>query len=176
MFDCYICGNKTSHENINGIDRIDSNKSYCIENCKACCATCNYLKNDLDIKDFMIHLVKIGNYSIYDGLVDVCDASPSEYNKNINSAILQILEDNLDMYELLSPYQIESHNMMPDDSIESVGVEEDDEENEESDESEKDDIEEDDEESDESEKDDIEKDKEKKHRTPEELKEQKRVN
>jgi hypothetical protein len=44
--DCYLCGKKTNKPlHINGIDRYDSNIGYIMSNCRACCTSCNYLKN-----------------------------------------------------------------------------------------------------------------------------------
>jgi hypothetical protein len=37
----------------NGIDRIDSNLGYEINNCIPCCGTCNYMKNTMTPKDFL---------------------------------------------------------------------------------------------------------------------------
>ena len=42
---CNYCGKL---ENINGIDRINSNQGYFIENCVSCCGQCNFMKNDKD--------------------------------------------------------------------------------------------------------------------------------
>lgn len=53
---CFYCGAEPSErkgtimnnkiELVNGIDRIDSTKGYCIENCVSCCAMCNKMKNN----------------------------------------------------------------------------------------------------------------------------------
>lgn len=49
---CYLCGEKAS-----GIDRIDSNKNYTeINNIKPACWTCNRMKSDLKLDDFLIHI------------------------------------------------------------------------------------------------------------------------
>lgn len=47
---------------MNGIDRIDSTKGYSIENCTACCETCNRMKLNYDINFFYTHVEKIYNY------------------------------------------------------------------------------------------------------------------
>ena len=47
-FDCYMCGKETNENHINGIDRIDNTKGYTLDNCLACCGTCNYIKNKFD--------------------------------------------------------------------------------------------------------------------------------
>lgn len=50
--DCYYCGKPHA----DGIDRIDSNKDYSIENCVPCCGTCNIMKNKFDSKTFFDHI------------------------------------------------------------------------------------------------------------------------
>lgn len=70
--DCLYCGKKPSKDNMwnksgkrktileepefNGIDRVDSNKGYIIENCVPCCTICNHMKNDLTTKEFFNHI------------------------------------------------------------------------------------------------------------------------
>lgn len=57
---CYYCGIEPSslvktaggQIKINGIDRVDNDKGYAIENCVACCSKCNYNKHD--VKKFII--------------------------------------------------------------------------------------------------------------------------
>jgi len=53
---------------ITGIDRIDSNLSYCDTNCVSCCSQCNFMKNDTD-KDTFIKLCEhIATYNkLYNG-------------------------------------------------------------------------------------------------------------
>lgn len=47
----------------NGIDRIDSNKGYTIDNCVSCCTICNRMKLDLNQQEFYNHITKILQYS-----------------------------------------------------------------------------------------------------------------
>ena len=71
---CYYCEiipsqkvskNKANGNYIyNGIDRIDSTKDYEISNCCSCCKNCNFMKLNLSINDFLIHIKKIYNYRI----------------------------------------------------------------------------------------------------------------
>jgi len=56
---CYLCGKENSNVHNNGIDRINSYIGYYIKNCKACCGTCNYLKNSYDIITLFSKLIKI---------------------------------------------------------------------------------------------------------------------
>ncbi len=46
----------------NGIDRINNNKGYIIENCVPCCKRCNLMKSVLSEKEFYAHIEKILNY------------------------------------------------------------------------------------------------------------------
>ena len=46
----------------NGIDRIDSNVGYEIDNCVSCCTRCNYMKSNMDVSLFTEHILKIANH------------------------------------------------------------------------------------------------------------------
>jgi hypothetical protein len=75
---CHYCGCKPSmkrklHLNqnapgrdepffFNGVDRIDSNKGYTVENCVPCCTMCNYAKSDYSQQEFEEWLNRISNY------------------------------------------------------------------------------------------------------------------
>jgi hypothetical protein len=59
---CFYCGNPSGNLKItknhhgfphNGIDRVDSTKSYYIENVVPCCGTCNKAKGRRSMKDFV---------------------------------------------------------------------------------------------------------------------------
>jgi len=69
--DCYYCGMppnniKKTKNTINeglkysGIDRINSNKNYTIDNCVPCCKICNYAKSNMTINRFQKWAIKIG--------------------------------------------------------------------------------------------------------------------
>ena len=71
--DCYYCGSPPElrlKKNItgiavpvNGIDRVDANGGYVIENCVTCCETCNRMKLDHTEEKFMDQCFKIvGKY------------------------------------------------------------------------------------------------------------------
>lgn len=72
--DCYYCGEppsrhqsvsyRSDYELVNGIDRIDSSKSYSIGNCVPCCNTCNLMKNTLSKEAFLTKVSDIFNRSI----------------------------------------------------------------------------------------------------------------
>lgn len=72
---CYYCNDEpristkfknrkylnTEELKVNGIDRIDSNLGYSIENCVPCCTVCNKMKLDLKQSDFFLKIEKIMN-------------------------------------------------------------------------------------------------------------------
>jgi hypothetical protein len=47
---CYLCGKKTDDEHQNGIDRVDNDKGYILENVQPCCGNCNFIKNKFSLK------------------------------------------------------------------------------------------------------------------------------
>ncbi len=70
---CHYCGCKPAQVNgedrvnsrshgayiYNGIDRVDSNKGYAVDNCVPCCGTCNYMKRALSKDEFLSHINRI---------------------------------------------------------------------------------------------------------------------
>lgn len=55
---CYYCGDTI--ETI-GIDRVDNEKPYQVDNCVSCCSICNYMKRDTTLSDFLEKIEKIHN-------------------------------------------------------------------------------------------------------------------
>lgn len=51
---CVYCGDKGG-----GLDRVDSSKGYTIENTVSCCTTCNTMKMDMPLNDWLSHMTKI---------------------------------------------------------------------------------------------------------------------
>jgi hypothetical protein len=77
---CYLCGCKGPV----GIDRIDSSIGYEIENCEPCCTTCNYMKKNETLDDFLNQIDVITLYSTTQKHYDLCNNA--EFNSyNINS-------------------------------------------------------------------------------------------
>lgn len=58
---CYYCGQLSPGKNYVGIDRIDSNGNYTVDNCVSCCSICNMMKRTLPIDSFFSHIHKISN-------------------------------------------------------------------------------------------------------------------
>jgi hypothetical protein len=65
---CFYCGSEprsirkelvSGNFIYNGIDRVDSNLGYTIENVVSCCSICNFMKRDLQVKEFINHIKKI---------------------------------------------------------------------------------------------------------------------
>lgn len=46
----------------NGIDRVDNNKGYSIDNCVPCCSICNLMKRSMPVDHFLLHVRKIYNF------------------------------------------------------------------------------------------------------------------
>ena len=53
---------RTIKLNHNGIDRVDNDKGYILENCVSCCKICNLMKRDLSYNQWMEKMKKILNY------------------------------------------------------------------------------------------------------------------
>ncbi len=51
------------HLDTNGIDRIDSNLGYTMDNCVSCCSKCNLMKNVTSKEDFLNQIDKIYNFT-----------------------------------------------------------------------------------------------------------------
>jgi len=70
---CHYCGiepNKVikhhssrSKHTYNGIDRVDNNKGYSLDNCVPCCTQCNQSKNKYSLGDFERWLLRIFNHN-----------------------------------------------------------------------------------------------------------------
>lgn len=60
--ECYYCG--TLPNPYNGIDRVDNESGYTIDNVVSCCKYCNIAKNDLSAPDFILHAQKIVEYQM----------------------------------------------------------------------------------------------------------------
>jgi hypothetical protein len=59
---CYYCGFNSSSR-LNGIDRIDNNKGYILQNCISCCKMCNLFKNMLHPIEFLDKIDGIYSYT-----------------------------------------------------------------------------------------------------------------
>ena len=55
---CYYC-DEYDEAKVIGIDRVDSERGYLIDNVVPCCSTCNFMKSDLERDNFLNHICKI---------------------------------------------------------------------------------------------------------------------
>jgi hypothetical protein len=53
---CYYCGDQI---NGLGIDRVNNEKGYVLNNVVPCCSKCNFMKHVLSKVDFISHIMKI---------------------------------------------------------------------------------------------------------------------
>ena len=56
---CYLCGRKSYEKYKNGIDRINNNFGYIMNNVKSCCGSCNHIKKDLELDELFNKMTEI---------------------------------------------------------------------------------------------------------------------
>lgn len=72
---CFYCGSEPREREIwleggrrivkaHGVDRIDSSVGYYQGNVVSCCMTCNRMKSDLSIQEFLVHVEKLALRSL----------------------------------------------------------------------------------------------------------------
>jgi hypothetical protein len=88
---CIYCKHIDLEVRVNGIDRLDSSKSYTTENCRPCCKNCNYMKGTFDPISFIQMCKKISSCNEEFPEIQICDE-----HKKINRK-LSILEVSLDL-------------------------------------------------------------------------------
>lgn len=59
---CYYCGKYSEGKEYCGIDRVDSNLNYSIDNCVSCCFLCNGMKSNKTKEQFINHIIDIANF------------------------------------------------------------------------------------------------------------------
>lgn len=74
---CYLCGaspaqlgcyrvrgasTNTEPYLANGIDRVSNDEGYTLSNCVPCCKRCNWMKADLSVEEFLLHVKKIRDH------------------------------------------------------------------------------------------------------------------
>jgi hypothetical protein len=80
---CFVCGKITNGEHTNGIDRLENDKGYIIDNVKSCCGECNYIKKDFRFDEMIDKFVLI-----YEKHKDQIK-NTSETKKNDNKTIIK---------------------------------------------------------------------------------------
>jgi len=99
---CVYCG-YYDKESVIGIDRIDSNRSYVIENCVACCRVCNIMKHNHSLQYFTEHVLKIANHIVANPVVVVNIDHIPVCNRKENKA--QINKDYGDIHSIVELYE-----------------------------------------------------------------------
>lgn len=66
---CYLCGRSPCF----GIDRLDADGDYTVDNSKPCCTDCNYMKSDRSFDHFKTHIGLIDAYTSHWVLRDIRD-------------------------------------------------------------------------------------------------------
>lgn len=64
---CHYCGETDEHKGFNGIDRMNQQMGYIVDNCVSCCQMCNYMKKSLNEKMF---LQRVEHILVYNKLVE----------------------------------------------------------------------------------------------------------
>jgi len=105
---CYLCGKKMSLTHGNGIDRIDNKLGYLIGNVAPCCATCNYLKRDYNLVEFLEKLYHIYcNYTrkpiIFNRYnIEICVSCMCHF---VNKQILSIISEDMTVETCVKKYR-----------------------------------------------------------------------
>lgn len=115
--DCYLCG-KQADGNYNGIDRVNNTDDYIIENCKACCGVCNFLKKNYNVSPFLEKMLRIYKFHCKndknitdDEIAKICQIATKLYfdrYDNINnnySDVNNLLDNNDDNYSDAMMYE-----------------------------------------------------------------------
>ena len=63
---CYLCGKETTKTHKNGLDRVDNEKGYTLNNIKSCCGNCNYIKRNNNYESMINKCKKICEKHIED--------------------------------------------------------------------------------------------------------------
>ncbi len=73
--ECYLCGIHPMTGHRNGIDRVDSNGDYTVQNSRSCCGHCNMMKRDYSYNDFISKCIQIKSNacdrSKFNGILDI---------------------------------------------------------------------------------------------------------
>ena len=81
---CYYCGQDCSY----GIDRVDSNKDYDLENCVPCCFICNRIKNKYSLDTFLEKIQNIYKNLFIEGSTTISKESTSQVNGDGSGELL----------------------------------------------------------------------------------------
>jgi hypothetical protein len=82
---CVYCKHIDLEVRVNGIDRLDSNVCYTVENCRPCCKDCNYMKGTYDPRTFIERAKKIALCDVEFPEVPNCVEHKKVNRKKVNA-------------------------------------------------------------------------------------------
>lgn len=91
---CYYCNSFSNNDSENlysGIDRIDSTKSYCLQNCISCCKFCNTMKNKFSKESFLSKIKQI-YHNLIKSSTTISKESTLQANGNGNGELLTAIK------------------------------------------------------------------------------------
>lgn len=62
--DCHYCGRGTTDIHRNGVDRMDDDHGYVIDNCVTCCGQCNHSKREIAAHEFISKAIAVASREI----------------------------------------------------------------------------------------------------------------
>jgi len=105
---CHYC-NIIQERGFNGIDRLDSNAGYVMDNCVSCCKTCNFMKCSLSADVFLKRIEHILTYNnkingryFHEEYSSYSAASYNEYKRRANNKSLLFELTNDEYVELIA--------------------------------------------------------------------------
>lgn len=83
LLPCYYCASY-KEDQVVGIDRINSDKNYSVDNCVACCKICNFMKGTLSKHSFITQAHKI---AVEHSIEDISDSEDEDKETILSSMI-----------------------------------------------------------------------------------------
>ena len=90
---CYLCGKQSNSQHLNGIDRIDNNKGYMMDNVKPCCFGCNHIKRNYVLDDIFNKFMDIHSFKIV-------DENAVQTNFMVNQITVESVENGIANYDV----------------------------------------------------------------------------
>jgi hypothetical protein len=125
---CYICNKENTKEHQNNINIVNPRVCYIKDNCQSCCGTCNYIKRDLTLSDFLYHIYRI--YLFMNKLNCIYDSNFSinynrmliKYKANIKYDSKYLIKDRVNNYGTNKKYKLYDMKKKIDNSKEYDGI------------------------------------------------------
>ena len=85
---CYLCGKFNNSQHLNGVDRLDNNKGYTLDNVKPCCSGCNYMKKNYILEDVVTKFM-----DIYSNIIQKRVLQPDNIVKQLVVELVEQIEE-----------------------------------------------------------------------------------